>query len=627
MCGIAGVQFRDPDRRDAAAIVRAMCRTMVHRGPDHEGVHGARALAFGMRRLDVIDPEGGDQPIFSEDGSRGVVFNGEIYDFGALGRELSALGHAFRSRSDTEVIVHGFEEWGDAVFERLDGMYAIAALDARDRSLTLARDRLGIKPLYVAETRDGVVFASELKAILASGLVAPEVDAGGLDAYLTFGFVPRPCEIVRGVERVPPGGRLVLRGGRVVRRARIAPFRPVGPPAGDPAPELRERLRAAVKRQLVADVPVGFFLSGGVDSAAVVALAREAGAREVKTFTIGFEDPRFDESADARAIAERFETTHREFRLEPSSAAELERLAWFLDEPFADPAALPTYFLARLARAEATVALSGDGGDEMFAGYDVYRGHGPTEAYRRLVPGFVRRGAMLPLARAFARFHGGARKLVKRLRDAEHPADRRLVRKASLGLAARLGREERGEPFLDALAEGGGTFLERLSRLHRSVTLPDDMLHKADRATMAHSLELRVPLLDPLVADFAAALPLGAHLRGGRTKAILKDAIADLVPPSHLAKRKRGFDVPLEAWFRSDLVDFTGDVLRDRRARDRGLFVKGAVDAILDDHRRGRADLSRAVHALVMLELWMRSFTDAPRRLEAPPVRPLGALA
>lgn len=618
MCGIAGVHFHDPERSDAEALVRAMCRSLAHRGPDHEGTHGAFGgrVAIGMRRLAVIDPAGGDQPQFSEDGRVAVVFNGEIYDFAALRTELEAKGHSFRTRSDTEVVVHGYEEWGAGVFERLDGMFAIAVLDARDGSLTLARDRLGVKPLSIAETAAGLVFASELKGILASGLVEPEVDERGLGAFLTYGFVPRPREILRGIARLSPGEIVVARGGRVVSRTRLPRHRavePSGRSGADLARELRDRLRAAVRRQLVADVPLGFFLSGGVDSAAVVALAREAGAAEIRTFTIAFDDPRLDESADARLSAERAGAIHREIRLEPGSAAELERLAWFLDEPFADPAALPTYFLAREARREVTVALSGDGGDELFAGYDVYPGHRITEAYRRAVPAFLRRGAVLPAALAAAAIARGrrSRRLAKRLADAEAAPEARLVSKASLGLAPLLGRSDDGAPFLDVLAAGSGSFLERLARLHVETTLPDDMLHKADRATMAHSLELRVPLLDPLVADFAAALPMEEKLRGLRTKHVFKEAIADIVPRSHTGKRKRGFVVPIDAWFRGDLGDFTGDLLGDRRTRERGLFPAERVGAILDDHRSGRADRSKALYALVMLELFLRAFADA----------------
>jgi asparagine synthase (glutamine-hydrolysing) len=622
MCGIYGIVASDDHltRGEAGALLSAMDASLVHRGPDDSGRYVNRRCAIGMRRLSIIDLGGGHQPICNEDRTIWVVFNGEIYNYRALREELLSRGHHFSTESDTECIVHLYEDRGADFVHALDGMFAIALWDQRTEELVLARDRLGIKPLYWAETGRGLVFGSELKALLVHPSVSRELSPRGLSHYLSFGSTPGDEAILRGVHKLPPAHRLRYRDGRVTVE-RWWDLRPAERrvDAREAVEEVEWLLREAVRSHLVADVPVGAFLSGGIDSATVVGQMALLGARP-KTFSIGFDDPGFDELRWARLVAQRFGTDHEELVVRPDAWALAEELVWFLDEPFADVSAIPTYLVAKLAARHVKVVLSGDGGDEVFAGYDRY----PTalaEA-RRLdrLPRALRRaigvGAALLPDRAPGKHwlrHASLDPGIRYL-DGQSlfPADLR-DRLAGPALARMLADErhpldERAQLY----AEAPGDALARLLYLDTMTYLPLDILTKVDRMTMASSLEARPPLLDHHLVEAVFALPSALKLDGRAQKLLLKRAATGLVPDEILTRRKWGFGVPIYRWFRGPLRLQVIDVLGDARTRQRGLTDARFVRALVDEHLSGRRDQSVRLWALVMLELWCRRVVDAP---------------
>jgi asparagine synthase (glutamine-hydrolysing) len=596
-----------------------MCDAIRHRGPDDEGYFVGPGVALGMRRLSVIDVAGGRQPVTNEDGTLQLVFNGEIYNYLELREELARSGHVFRTASDTEVIVHAYEEWGELAFGRLRGMFAIALWHEPTKTLVLARDRVGIKPLYFAESPDGLLFGSEIKALLASGDLEPALDAAGLDHLLTFLYSPPDESVFRGVRKLRPGHLLRWRLGRLATaRYWVPPGDAFGGTEADAAFVLRTVLTDAVRSHLVSDVPVGAFLSGGIDSSLVVGLMAAASSRPVRTFAIGFDEPRFDELDAARLVARRFGTEHHEFVVRPDAVAIVDRLVDHFDEPFGDASAIPTWYVCELARRHVTVVLSGDGGDELFGGYDRYVPHPRVAAFdrftgalgrrvaqstwRRLRPGrrgrnFLRHVAKDPRGRyvdAVSYFRPDER--VQLL----SPDVRAAVdgSRAEAAMAACFDRTAR----LDWPSRMMGVDLETY--------LPEDVLTKVDRMSMAHSLEARVPLLDTAVVRFASALPGDMKIRNGERKRILKRAVADLVPPETLSKSKQGFGVPLEVWFRGGLRTLVGDVLQSRRASQRGYFEQSYVARLIDEHASGRRSHTLRLWLLVMFELWHRRYLD-----------------
>jgi asparagine synthase (glutamine-hydrolysing) len=607
VCGIAGVASRsgavDPER------LRAMSATLVHRGPDSDGVLVDGPVGLAARRLSIIDLETGDQPIANEDGTVHVVQNGEIYNYRELRAGLERAGHRFRTQSDTEVLVHLYEEHGDAFAERLRGMFAVAVWDAGRNRLVLARDPFGIKPLYYRIDGQGLAFASELRA-----LPRGEVDHDALEAFLAFNSIPAPYSIFREVRKLPPGSLLVWENGE----ARIARFsRPAPAQAEDLrrdgeselAEELRARLRDSVRAHLIADVPVGVLLSGGVDSAVLAALAAQESAEPVHTFSIGFEERSFDELEDARSVATMYGTRHEELVLRPDAALLLPALADAFDEPFADSSALPTYLVSELAASHVKVALSGEGGDELFGGYYTY--------------------AADLLALRVGRLAAIARPLVERLPSSNRKASldykaKRFVRGAALpplerhhswkeifspDLRAELtGRQTEFDP-VDLLREryaetDGAEPLARLQDVDLGLYLVDDLLVKTDRASMAHSLEARVPYLDPVVAGLAQALRTKLKVSGLRKKRLLRKAAAPLLPRRIVYGRKRGFSIPAAAWLRGELEPFARDVLSAETLRRQGYFRPEAVERVLDRHVAGEEDLSRQLWGLLAFTLW-----------------------
>jgi asparagine synthase (glutamine-hydrolysing) len=630
MCGIAGfVNGSDaPAARARELVLERMCRVIAHRGPDDQGTMVAANVALGMRRLSIIDLAGGHQPISNEDGTVTIVFNGEIYNYKGLQRELEARGHRFQTNSDTETIVHAYEEYGPACVEHLRGMFAFAIWDARARKLFLARDRAGKKPLYYALTPRGtLVFGSELKSLLAHPEVEREVSAEAVDAYLTFGYVPDPLCILRGVSKLPPGHHLTYTGGRLALNQywdfQFEPDETAGEKrAEDYLEELRALLDEAVRIRLISDVPLGAFLSGGIDSSAVVGLMARHTNQPVKTFSIGFHEDSYNELKYARIAAQHFGTDHHEFIVTPDICKILDEVAWHFDEPFADSSALPTYMVSKLAREHVTVALSGDGGDELFAGYTRYVVERQRERFAR-IPRVVRQNLMQPLSRYLPHSAWGRNYLHNIALD---PVERFLD---SVSLFTSLTKQElcttdfRAQLNADCLAKERFRFLA--DRVHTGdpldmqlyldskTYLPGDILTKVDRMSMAVSLEARAPLLDHKLIEFVTRIPASLKLRGLETKHIFKRAVADFVPEEILHREKQGFGVPIQQWINEQLRARIHDTLTDSRARARGYVEPHYVQQLLNEHERGRRDHAGPLWTLFMLELWQRIFIDEAR--------------
>src|SRR4249919_521602 len=566
-----------------------MSDLLVHRGPDSHGEHVDDGVALAARRLSIIDLEHGDQPIANEDGSCVVVQNGEIYNYPELRAELERTGHRFRSHGDTEVLAHLYEEYELDFARRLRGMFAVAIWDAPRRRLVLARDRYGIKPLYYRSNGDALEFASELRA-----LPRGEIDLDALEAFLAFNSIPAPLTIFRDARKLPPGHLLVQEEGevRLERYARPAPASAETLRDDDEAElieELRARLRDSVRAHLVSDVPVGVLLSGGIDSAALAALAAQESAEPLRTFSIGFEERSFDELADARLVAERYGTHHRELVLKPDAALLLPALADAFDEPFADSSALPTYLVSQLAAEDVKVALSGEGGDELFGGYYTYAADllaARVGRLARLAGPLVER---LPSSTSRASFDYKAKRFVR----AAHlpPLERHHAWKEIFSPEARAeltGRDNGFDPvdlYRERFAETeDAELLARLQDVDLGLYLVDDLLVKTDRASMAHSLEVRVPFLDPLVAGFALQLPDRRKVRGLRKKVLLRKAIEPLLPRKIVHGRKRGFSIPAAAWLRGELEPFARETLSGDTLRRQGFFRPEAVHRVLDAH-------------------------------------------
>jgi asparagine synthase (glutamine-hydrolysing) len=615
MCGICGIASPDSAPPPDPEVVASMNRRLVHRGPDSEGLFNGGRAVLAARRLSIIDLDGGRQPIASEDGGVVVVQNGEIYNYRELRRELEGRGHRFATASDTEVLVHLYEEHGDGFLERLRGMFAVALWDARERRLLLARDRFGIKPLYYGFEDGTLAFASELKAMLELPGFSRRIEPRAMAAYLAFNSIPAPLTIFAGARKLPPGHKLAWRDGGITleRYARTGPVpgeRPRSAAAGALAAELRETLRDSVRAHLVADVPVGVLLSGGVDSTALAALATEEGGEGVKTFSIGFEESGFDELGRARLVAERYRTDHHELVLRPDAVELLPKLVEAFDEPFGDSSAVPTYLVSQLAAGEVKVALSGEGGDELFGGYYTYVADVLAPRFGRLATLASPLVEALPSSSGKASFDYKA----KRFARAAHlpPLERHHAWKeifAPEGRAALLGDLAPAwdplEVYRERYAETRGAEpLARLQDVDLGIYLVDDLLVKTDRSSMAHSLELRVPFLDQRVAELAFALPRTLKVRGFAKKRLLRRALAPLLPREILRGRKQGFSIPLAAWLRGPLEPFAREVLAPSTLARQGCLDPAAVTPLIDAHCAGREDLSRQLWGLMAFTLW-----------------------
>jgi asparagine synthase (glutamine-hydrolysing) len=614
MCGICGLASSEgsPD----PAVLARMGGRLVHRGPDDDGLFARGPVALAARRLSIIDLDHGHQPISNEDGSVTVVQNGEIYNFRELKRELERSGHRFATDCDTEVLVHLYEEHGDAFVERLRGMFAIALWDDRRRRLLLARDRFGIKPLYYRHLGGNLSFASELKAMLEQPGFSRQIDPEALAAYLAFNSIPAPLTIFAEARKLRAGHLLSWRGGEVETRCYARP----GPtPDGaaregseeDLAAELREVLDDSVRAHLVADVPVGVLLSGGVDSGGIAALAAAHSVEPVRTFSIGFEESGFDELSRARLVAERYGTDHRELVLRPDAVDLLPKLVEAFDEPFGDSSAVPTYLVSQLAAEHIKVALSGEGGDELFGGYYTYVADLLAPRVGRLAALARPLVEALPARTGRVGFDYKAKRFARAAATSD-PLERHHGWKEIFAPASRAallaGVAPAADPvdlYRERYAEtAGAPPLARFQDVDLGIYLVDDLLVKTDRLSMAHSLELRVPFLDPKVAEFAFSLPTRMKVRGFAKKRLLRRALAPLLPREIVHGRKQGFSIPLAAWLRGPLEPFAREVLSPAALERQGLLDSAAVTPLLDRHTAGAEDLSRQLWGLMALTLW-----------------------
>ena len=621
MCGITGeLSSAGTD----GALLRDMCDALRHRGPDDEGTLVEEPVALGMRRLAIIDVDHGQQPVYNEDRSIAVVFNGEIYNFGELRRGLLTRGHTFRTEGDSEVIAHLYEERGADCVQELRGMFAFAVWDRGRHRLVLARDRVGKKPLHYSITPTGIIFGSELKALLRHPAVGRNVDLEALDHYLTFQYVPAPFSILQGIRKLPPASVLVYESGEatVSRYWQLDPRTKTTATREESVERTRELIREATRIRLMSERPLGAFLSGGIDSSLVVAAMAEASTGPVKTFSIGFEDERFDEREHARAVANAFSTEHHEFVVKPDPLTTLDSVAGAYDEPFADSSAVPSLEVARVTREHVTVALNGDGGDESFGGYTRYAYNAGVE--RLPLP------ALRPILRAATHYIPSTietRSPLGRIRRAARLAEGDACDRY-FGLMAYFDEDQKRQLYGDAMrsAVPAGRSSALLRELWESSTavdvidrmldvdvrsyLPGDLLVKVDIATMRHSLEGRSPLLDHVLMEHAAALPSAWKVQGRRTKVLLKDVARGWLPDQVIDRPKMGFGVPIAGWLRGELRDASRDLLTDATARSRGWFDPAAVVALLDEHDAG-VDHSPRLWALLMLEQWHRTWLDS----------------
>ena len=626
MCGICGSIHFD-GKPVTRRLLAGMNDTLRHRGPDGEGYFIDGAVGLAMRRLRIIDIEGSDQPLSNEDGSIQVIFNGEIYNYRELRRGLEARGHRFKTDGDGETIVHLYEDCGGDALKHLRGMFALALWDARRGRLLLARDRFGQKPLYYYQDSKVFVFASEIKAILAH----PDItrvsrfeadDRRALAEYLSFGYVPAPETAFSGIKMLEPAMTLqVNRAGALAAKRYWEPpqLAPPDPSAKAQAflGDLRAQLEEAVKLRLVSDVPLGAFLSGGLDSSLIVALMRRHSNAAVKTFSIGFAgDDSFDETPQAERVARHLETEHTAFRVEPEAMSLLSELVWHHDQPFADSSAIPTYLVSKLTRAQVTVALTGDGGDELFAGYERFYA---ADLMRRLsaVPAPLMKAAtgLLRLLPEGTGYYDPVKRARRFARAASLPLAEAYFDLVRVFDAAHLAEICPGAgglpPFMNPGMHAGQPHpVARLVEGNMRSYLPDDLLIKADRCSMQASLEARAPFLDHELAEYAASIPFNLKLKGSRTKHILKEAARGLLPDDIIDRKKHGFGVPLGAWLRREMEP-ARDVLLSRRARERGLLEMSVVERLIAEHESGARDRNRQLWALLTLEEWHRQFVDA----------------
>ncbi len=626
MCGIVGiVDFSG--RPIFKSLVQSMADSIYHRGPDDEGLlylpkcdhcDTRPQVAFAARRLSVIDLSGGHQPIANENGSVWVVQNGEIYNYLSLRDELVALGHVFKTHSDTEVIVHLYEEYGSSFVEKLDGMFALALWDNLLLKLLLVRDRFGKKPLFYAEKGGRVWFGSELQALIIDPDISRDIDYDALDEYLSFLAIPAPLTIYKQIRKLPPG-HIFVRDlhGTTIEPYWALDFEPkLVISEHDALDETRRLLLNAVKKRMISDVPLGAFLSGGVDSSAVVAIMAKHSEKPVNTFSIGFEEAMFNELPHARKVANLYGCNHHEFIVKPNAIEVLPLLVKNFGEPYADSSAVASYYLAKMTRQVVTVALNGDGGDELFAGYGHHLGATRAESWSRLPP-IVQHGLLFGSERLFRRFHGLNRfsTYVSKLNSSRDALYRSWLTIYSDNLKNELYTSQISLSGRDRIAEIFAQSSD-LSGLDASLAgdiawyLPTDLLPKVDITTMANSLEARSPFLDKDLAEFAARLPVSLKRKGSTSKYLLKKALHGIVPEENMHRRKQGFTIPIGYWFRAELHDYLGDHLLDGRLASRGIFHQDVVQRLFDDHQRCKADYSNQLWILLMLELWFRTFID-----------------
>ena len=629
MCGICGKIYFDAERRVDRSLVARMAAVLEHRGPDDHGIYVAGPVGLGHQRLSVIDTTtAGHQPMSNEDGSIWIVFNGEVYNFAELRVELEKKGHRFFSHTDTETILHLYEEEDISCLQKLRGMFAFAIWDNRKQRLFLARDRVGKKPLVYTVSDGALVFASEIKSLLQDPSIPAQVDCEALHHYLTYQYVPNPWTMFREMHKLPPAHYLTVEHGTIT----IKPYWYLSfaknlqlPRTQDYTERFMDVFTEAVKIRLRSDVPLGAFLSGGLDSSATVAVMSQLSNRPVKTFSIGFDEPEYNETNYAALVAKKFQTEHTEFIVRPDALSILPKLVWHYNEPFADSSAIPTYYVSKLTREHVTVALNGDGGDESFAGYERYIAD-KLAGYYEKIP-VVMREKFIKKALSLLPHQENRRSFLRRLKrfvnGIADKAERRYVRwvcafdnemKQDLYTPA-FGESMAGIDSVDLVVNRYGQsdaahFLDKTLFVDVMSYLPDDLLVKVDIASMANSLEARSPFLDHKLMEFAASLPPEMKLKGLQSKYILKQAFAPLLPGEVINRNKMGFGVPLDRWLRGELKDMTFDIMLEQRTIQRGIFRREAVQLLLDEHMAKRADNSYRIWTLLFLELWYRMFID-----------------
>ncbi|MBN1309944.1 MAG: asparagine synthase (glutamine-hydrolyzing) [Anaerolineae bacterium] len=628
MCGICGVVYKDTQHPADGHLLSFMCKTIAHRGPDAEGLFVDGHIGLGSRRLSIIDLAGSDQPIYNEERSIAIVFNGEIYNYPSLRCELEAAGHSFYTNGDTETIIHGYEQWGMEVVERLNGMFAFALWDAARRRLFIARDMTGIKPLYYTQTSDGLIFGSEIKAILAHPGVERRIDPAALDAYLSFEYVPAPLSIFEGIYKLPPGHYLVLDNGTL----RIEPYWDIHLERSERTSSRREAelvagfpdlLHKAVEMEMIADVPVGVLLSGGIDSSLVAAMMARVSPGNIQSFTIAMDDPSFDESEYAGIVAQHVGTQHH---VKPITAGDLLSLvptiSAFMDEPLADSSIIPTTILSQFAREHVKLVLGGDGGDELFAGYSTLQAHRLMTYYERLVPRFLRQGLVrnissklptsfdnISLDFKIKRFAGGS-DMPPAIRHQQWLGSFTTEEKHHL-LVPELRREEAETyAWVDRQMQNcqADQLMNRILYQDMKMYMEGDILVKTDRASMSASLEVRVPLLNKLLLDFAAELPHSQKLHGLTTKYLLRQVADGLLPRRIVKRGKKGFNIPVAKWLAGPLLGLTRDMLHPERLKREGFFVPEAVQGLLDDHIAHRYDARKLLWTLLTFEMWYETW-------------------
>ncbi|QQS34401.1 MAG: asparagine synthase (glutamine-hydrolyzing) [Acidobacteriota bacterium] len=634
MCGIAGWINLDTTKaeQNADAVLHSMCERIVHRGPDSEGVWLDDTVALGMRRLSIIDLHTGDQPVFSCDRSVVVMMNGELYNYREVRAELEKKGHKFKTNSDTEILPHLYEEYGEDLLEHVNGMYAFSLWDTKRKKLIIARDRFGEKPLYYGVFDGKLIWASEPKAILAHPDVTPELDLNALRHYVSYDYVPAPMSIYKGISKLPAAHVLTVDGGEVqirrywdLRWDDGSPAKPQGHKGtlSERAEELKNLLSDAVRMRLVSDVPLGILLSGGVDSSAIAAFAVQHATEKVKTFSIGFEEDSFDESRFARQVAHRLGTEHYEATLSVDTAADLiSDIGSWLDEPLSDGSLIPTYMLARFVRHHVTVALGGDGGDELFAGYPMYYGHRVARAYK-MIPAFLRSGLIEPVVRALPvstknlSFEYRAKRFVRSANydvvtrhhswfGSFSPDEQRQLFTADVNAAADADIYDIARELLKHCDADND--IERMQYLDINLYLAEDILTKVDRAAMAVSLETRAPFLDPRIGEFAASLPVNYKLRGSTGKYILKRSLNGILPNEILNRPKKGFGIPVAEWLKGRLNPLMRDMLSPDRLKRQGLFEPAFVEQLIREHESGAASHHKQLWTLLVFQLWHDRF-------------------
>lgn len=626
MCGIAGwINLKQTGENHTESVLHSMCERIMHRGPNSEGLWFDDTVALGMRRLSIIDLHTGDQPVFNRDKSVIVMMNGELYNYREVRAELEKKGHKFVTKSDTEILPHLYEEYGEDLVDHLNGMYAFSLWDTRKKKLIIARDRFGEKPLYYGVFDGNLIYASEPKAMLAHPSVKAELDLDALRHYLSYDYVPAPMSIYKGISKLPAAHMLTIeKGGIKTRRYWNMSWSPTQPGSIDAkASELRDLLSDAVRMRLVSDVPLGILLSGGIDSSTVAAFATQHATERVKTFSIGFEEDSFDESKYARQVAKHLDTEHYEEKLSATTAGDLiSEIGTWLDEPLSDGSLIPTFLLAQFVRKHVTVALGGDGGDELFAGYPMYYAHTVAAKYAR-VPALLRKGLIEPVVKRLP--------VSTKNMSFDYKA-KRFVRGANLKTVERhhswfgsFSREEQNHLLTpEILTESDGdiyrgprellglcdatTEIEQMQFLDINYYMAEDILTKVDRAAMAVSLETRAPFLDPRVGQFAASLPLAYKLSGKSGKHILKKAMSDLLPANILHRPKKGFGIPIAEWLKGRLNPLMHDLLAPARLKDQGIFNVEYVQQLITEHERGTASHHKQLWTLLVFQLWYDNF-------------------